>query len=63
MVHKTYHLQFDQHLYKVFFYLYYFVILDCRDGKHVSHNAAKEISDRKFGVGCDQIIVIKKPII
>ena len=39
-----------------------FVILDCRDGKHVSHNAAKEISDRKFGVGCDQIIVIKKPV-
>ena len=39
-----------------------FVVLDCRDGKHVSHNAAKEISDRRFGIGCDQIIVIQKPV-
>ena len=39
-----------------------FVILDCRDGKKVSETAAKEIADRKFGIGCDQIIIIKKPI-
>ena len=39
-----------------------FVILDCRDGKKVSKTAAKEIADRKFGIGCDQIIIIKKPI-
>ena len=39
-----------------------FVILDCRDGKKISQIAAKEIADRKFGIGCDQIIIIKNPI-
>ena len=34
-----------------------FVILDCRDGKNISQIAAKEIADRKFGIGCDQITV------
>ena len=38
------------------------VILDCRDGKKISQIAAKEIADRKFGIGCDQIIIIKNPI-
>ena len=38
-----------------------FVILDCRDGSNVSSVAAKEIANRRTGVGCDQLIILKKP--
>jgi diaminopimelate epimerase len=36
-----------------------FVILDCRDGSNVSAFAAKEIANRRTGVGCDQLIILK----
>ena len=36
-----------------------FVIFDFRDGTKLSKNAAKEISDRRTGIGCDQILILK----
>ena len=38
-----------------------FVILDCRDGSNVSPAAAKEIANRRTGIGCDQLIILKNP--
>jgi len=40
-----------------------FVVFDFRDGQHgtLSPEAIRAIADRRFGVGCDQLIVIEKP--
>ena len=40
-----------------------FIILDCRDGIEISHMAAKELADRRTGIGCDQLMLIKKPLV
>ena len=40
-----------------------FVIIDCRDGLELNEIVAKEISNRRFGIGCDQIILLKNPLL
>tara|TARA_Y100001970_G_scaffold113010_1_gene141019 strand:+ start:295 stop:1143 length:849 start_codon:yes stop_codon:yes gene_type:complete len=40
-----------------------FVIIDCRDGIELNEIATKEIANRRFGIGCDQIILLKNPLL
>ena len=40
-----------------------FVIIDCRDGIELNEIVAKEIANRRFGIGCDQIILLKNPLL
>ena len=40
-----------------------FVIIDCRDGIELNEIVAKKIANRRFGIGCDQIILIKNPLL
>ena len=40
-----------------------FVIIDCRDGIELNKIVAKKIANRRFGIGCDQIILLKNPLL
>ena len=40
-----------------------FVIIDCRDGIELNEIVAKKIANRRFGIGCDQIILLKNPLL
>ena len=40
-----------------------FVIIDCRDGIEFNEIVAKKIANRRFGIGCDQIILLKNPLL
>ena len=40
-----------------------FVIIDCRNGVELNEIAAKKIANRRFGIGCDQIILLKNPLL
>ena len=39
-----------------------FVVLDCTGGKFsLSREQIRKLADRRFGVGCDQVLVVERP--